>query len=240
MSFYQSIAQQYDSIFPLNQQQVNFVLNTIPKGDTSHHLLDIGCGTGKLSNILSSYNMQVTGIDLDETMLEIAKKFSNEKLHFKQVNMLEMSKQYPPNHFNTILCLGNTLVHLNSEQEIGECLKQCRTLLQEKGSLVIQIINYDRILNNDIKALPTIENELVKFERKYIYKAELRRIDFNTILTLKKENKQLTNTQLLYPIRKNELENVLSAAGFSSFEYFGNFNGDKLTESSIPLIVICN
>lgn len=41
---------------------------------TQFHVLDIGCGTGRLSRALSEHVAKVTGIDISETMLQKAKQ----------------------------------------------------------------------------------------------------------------------------------------------------------------------
>ena len=43
-------------------------------------LLDLGCGTGKYSNLMTSLNLKVVGVDRSNNMLKIAKqKYSKNK-----------------------------------------------------------------------------------------------------------------------------------------------------------------
>ena len=48
------------------------------------HLLDLGCGTGQYSNLMTKLNLKVTGVDRSNNMLNIAKKKykKNKKLNF--------------------------------------------------------------------------------------------------------------------------------------------------------------
>ncbi len=71
MSFYQSIADQYEDIFPLNNMQIEFVKNSF-KNEKDLSLLDIGCGTGGLSIELGKIFSKVVAIDLNEAMIKKA------------------------------------------------------------------------------------------------------------------------------------------------------------------------
>ena len=124
MSFYTSISEYYRKIFPLNPAQTRFVLDRFPNA-SNLSLLDIGCGTGDLCLALSSSFRLVTGIDLDEEMLEIAQgnKGDLKNVDFHRMNMLEMDLKFGPESFDAILCFGNTLVHLANLEEIARFLE---------------------------------------------------------------------------------------------------------------------
>jgi SAM-dependent methyltransferase len=239
MEFYQSIAKLYDYIFPLNPEQINFVRSCIP--DTGNaKVLDVGCGSGSLCLAMAPVFKKVVGIDPDQSMLYLARKkagtqFSN--LQFLPYGMLGLENKFQKESFDAILCFGNTLVHLGSEAEILAFLTQARALLRQKGKLFLQIIHYDRIIDQDIKGLPTIENEQIKFVRNYHFHAEDNSLDFETILTDKKSSKDIRNVIPLHPIRKDALKYLLIKAGFSHIAFYGNFKKDHLLDSSVPLII---
>lgn len=53
-------------------------------------VIDIGCGTGALSSVLSDKGMTVTGIDTAEKMIKIARgKAENKKIKFIKANVLD-------------------------------------------------------------------------------------------------------------------------------------------------------
>ncbi|MDA3892398.1 MAG: class I SAM-dependent methyltransferase [Salinivirgaceae bacterium] len=237
MSFYKSIANFYDYIFPLNINQVDFVLKSVPKIEQAK-ILDIGCGTGSLTNALSEICSSVVGIDLDTEMLSIAEnKKSSENVQFIEGNMLGLSNQFENNSFDTIVCFGNTLVHLDNIQEIGSFLSQSHQILKKGGKLFIQIINYDRILNEEINFLPTIENSKIKFTRDYVYLSEDHKINFTTELFNKQTCTQIENQQLLYPLKRQEISQLLKANGFNELHIYGSFKKEPFTFESVPLII---
>lgn len=238
MDFYRSIAEVYNKIFPLNPGQVAFTNRAFSHtGDLS--LLDIGCGTGSLSLALSTTFQKVVGIDLDEAMLEKAGIVANGKtnLEFLPLDMLEIDPYFYPETFDGIVCYGNTLVHLSSLEQISLFFKKCHRLLTPHGKLLIQIINYDRILDQKINSLPTLENNDIQFIRNYHYNSDTHLIDFETILTIKEKNQVIMNSVPLFPVRKSEIEAALLDAGFSKFIFFGNFKGEAPGSDSIPLVI---
>lgn len=236
MKFYQYIADYYEQIFPLNKMQIDFVGNAVIDSEEKS-LLDIGCGTGSLSIELSKVFKKVTAIDLDISMIEKAVQKNHKQIDFHVLNMLDIEQVFGQQSFATVICFGNTLVHLESLKSIFSFFIQSRSILEENGKLLLQLINYDNIINNGIGSLPSIENDTIKFVRNYAYHPAKNMIDFETVLTIKKSKQQIKNTIQLYPLRKFEIEELLRKAGFSDWKFYGNFKRDALTENSIPLVI---
>lgn len=238
MAFYKSISGHYDDIFPLNPMQINFVLKSFDS-TSGLKMLDVGCGTGSLSITLAPHFGEVIGIDPDEKMLDLATAKAGEihpNLSFYPYGMLDLEKHVIFNNIDAVLCFGNTLVHLGSEEEIFEFLKQAKAILKPKGKLLIQIINYDRIFNEKIDGLPTIENERIKFIRNYHY-TDKNALDFETILSIKESDEEIRNTIPLFPILKEDLIRLVQQAGFHDILLHGNFKRDPHLPGSIPLVL---
>ena len=151
--------------------------------------------------------------------------------------MMEIKSQFGPDAFDAIICFGNTLVHLENISEILDFFMQTKTILKEGGKFLLQIINFDRILDQNIDSLPTLENDHIKFVRNYHYLKDRHLIEFKTILTIKSTNQVFLNNIPLFPIRQSEIENVLLEAGFKTIQFFGNFNSDPLLPESIPMVI---
>ena len=236
IDFYAAISKHYREIFPLNPMQSSFV-----KGSFSTHsekaLLDVGCGKGDLVLDLSTSFGLLTGIDLDSFMLEDARVAAPDNTRFMRLDMMNLIKQFEKGAFDGLLCFGNTLVHLPNRLSISEFLQQAGIVLKGKGKLLLQIINYDRILDQDVRSLPTIETENCSFVRNYRYDNKAHLVDFETRLSIKASGESILNKIQLYPLLKTELHSMLLDAGFSSISYFGNFKRDPLEKNSIPMVV---
>jgi glycine/sarcosine N-methyltransferase len=239
MKFYSDIAENYNYIFPYNEQQKLFTYNHLGEKPLNASILDIGCATGGLTFELSKNVKKVIGIDLDTEMINYAKnRFSKykSKLRFICDNMMNVDNYFNLTSLDCIVSFGNTIVHLQTENEVKKLFHKIRNCLNASGYFLFQIINYDRILNKKISSLPTIENEHIKFERRYNYIGN-NMIEFKTNLVIKKTGKNQKNKVTLLPLQKNTLEKILKENGFNKISYYGNFKRDPLNDESMQLIV---
>ena len=236
MDFYQAISKHYREIFPMNPLQAGFVKESFSTLQEKT-LLDVGCGKGDLVLELSTSFGHLTGIDLDSSMLEDASAAAPDNTSFLRLDMMDLRKQFGKEAFDGLLCFGNTLPHLPDLRSISEFLRQAGNVLKGNGKLLLQIINYDRILDQDVRSLPTIDTDHCSFVRNYNYDSQAHLVDFETILKIKTSGEHIVNKIRLYPLRKAELHSMLLDAGFLSISYYGNFRLDPPSADSIPLVV---
>ncbi|MPW24482.1 methyltransferase domain-containing protein [Alkalibaculum sp. M08DMB] len=237
MGFYEEIAKYYDYIFPIGNDQIEFLAKEA--GFTSKNVLDIACGTGGYSIGLSKLGHDVTAVDLDYQMVQVLNEKiidTDLKINAMVGNMLELD-QLLSNNYNLAFCIGNSIVHLDKEKAIGQFFEIAKSLLNDKGKLIIQIINYDRIIMYNVKSLPTIKNDEIKlnFERLYRYEKEDNVVYFKTIL--KVDNKQIENEIPLYPLLSDDLCKLLKNAGFKDIQLYGDFKGSPYDKSDSFTVV---
>lgn len=236
---YRSIAPYYEEIFPLKGATISFVRSFL-KGAPSR-VLDTGCAVGQLATALARDGHDVTGIDLDAAMMETARKDAANrglKVYFETMNMMDIDAHFAPHSFDMALCLGNTMVHLQSPEEIGRFIKKVFDLLKKQGTFIVQVVNYDHVLARGITELPVIDTPHVRFERHYIYDPANHIMHFQTRFTLKEERKQFQDEVLLYPLTGSELDALIKDAGFSEAVYYGDFAANKYTAESPALIAV--
>ena len=240
MSFYQSISSYYDRIFPASPTTVQFLHNRVkPQG----RILDIACGTGNHTLELARRNHLVTGIDLDEAMLDHAvRKRGDCTAEFMPGNMLRLAEHFPAGGcFDLIYCIGNSIVHLDNEQQVAQTLRDCRRLLSTGGCLVIQTVNFDKVLGNQEFTLPTLhsEDKTIQFTRKYEYDSLSSTVFFHTVLAAKegRETRKISNRIPLLVIGSDRLCELVSEAGFTSPSLHGSFRGEPYTIGSPAAIL---
>jgi glycine/sarcosine N-methyltransferase len=236
MSFYDEIAEYYDLIFPLNRAQIDFVKSCIERPYQGKRLLDVGCGTGDLAIELAAEGFEMVAIDSDPEMLLRADRKAQGSVTFQRLDMRGLAS-FTPRSFDGILCFGNTLVHLTDLSDIESFCIQAKGLLGKGGRLLLQILNYDHILDHHIKALPLIENDTIRFERFYEHEARSGLIGFRTKLTVKGTGREIDNEILLYPLRRGAFEEMLRKAGFTRISVYGDFDRKELRPDSLPLVV---
>ena len=234
--FYESIAKVYDYIFPKNRKQLEFV-ESIKKINSKEKMLDIGCATGNLTELLGEKTRNIVGIDLDKELLKEAKE-KHPNLNFENMNMLKINEKFEENSFDRVVSFGNTLVHLDSREEVEEFFQKVYKTLKFNGFFIVQIINYNRIIEKNIKNLPTIDNEKVKFVRDYEYDKSIGKVDFITELTIKEANLNIKNNIKLLALTKIEIQKFLGETGFRNIEFYGDFEGRELSDNSEALIFV--
>ena len=225
--FYNQIAEKYDFIFPLSPAHKTFFASEL-HGKT---ILDVGAATGNLTAYLSSQGYEVTAIDLSEGLIA---KAAEKGVTVQQLNMLAID-ELPT--FDNIVCIGNTLPHLDSKTSVQLFLQKAYRQLTQGGKLVLQLVNFQKYFAQQqgdyLGNLPLIENDKVKFER-YYYLNEEGKIRFKTIL-----DDTIKNEELLQPIFADQLTEWLTQIGFQAINLYGNFKKDPFDkEKSMALIVI--
>ena len=224
--FYNQIAEKYDFIFPLSPAHKTFFASEL-HGKT---ILDVGAATGNLTAYLSSQGYEVTAIDLSERLIA---KAAEKGVIVQQHNMLAID-ELPT--FDNIVCIGNTLPHLDSKTSVQLFLQKAYGQLTQRGKLVLQLVNFQKYFAQQqgdyLGNLPLIENDKVKFER-YYYLNEEGKIRFKTIL-----DDTIKNEELLQPIFADQLTEWLTQIGFQAINLYGNFKKDPFDkEKSMALIV---
>ncbi len=254
MDFYKALSKYYDEIFPLKEQQKKF-LQTYFNTYGQHSILDVGCGTGSYVLEIASWGIEADGVDLSQDMIDIAKQKTREKAstaRFYEGDMQDLNTSVEAS-YEGILCLGNTLAHLPSELALSKVLDDFR---QKARYLLIQIVNYDRIIAQKVRELPEIKTPNLVFYRYYTYLTN-GMIEFTTKIDLsmnrptdptdpmmktkdeqnQQEKSVLTSVNTLFPLLKNELEKSLLLEGWEPVHWWGSYAGEDWQEDSPATIV---
>jgi len=245
VELYRAIADAYDGIFPLDPSQVGFVAARVPSGG---RILDAGCASGSLSCALAALGFSATGIDLSQRLIAQAVRKARRQPapdapapRFRLMDMKVAGFEFPSGAFDAVLCLGNTLPHLSGPSEIGRCLSGFRKILEPGGLLVVQTVDFDKLAGLGLERLPTIENDALRFERRYPGFEPGKPFDFETRLWIKPAPDPISGTARLYALSRKELDGLLERAGFPSREYFSGFAGDfgyPDDSGKVPLLIV--
>ncbi|MBX2877781.1 MAG: class I SAM-dependent methyltransferase [Saprospiraceae bacterium] len=131
------IAIEFDQIATLPERNWNhnihyhaWLLAELPA--SCKRVLEIGCGKGRLSLELAKQAEAVTGIDLSNEMLKIARSRSQRvnNIRFEQTDYLQ--KDYPPAYFDAIVSVA-TLHHM----DLPAALKRVKSDLKPGGKFLV-------------------------------------------------------------------------------------------------------
>lgn len=125
----------YSSMGKEYSVEANIVRKFIRKYKLSNgkNLLDVGCGTGIHANLLSRH-YQVEGLDIDKSMLAVArKKYPN--IRFQQGDMVEFKLK---RKFDIIVCLFSAIGYVKTKLRLQKTIKNMSQHLLPGGVLLIE------------------------------------------------------------------------------------------------------
>lgn len=128
-------------------------------------------------------------------------------------------------------------MHLESGEDVTAFLHNCKRLLLPGGCLILQIVNYDRILRHKQTELPliTVPDKHLMLVRKYVLSPES--VQFMTELQCDAEH-WASETRLL-ALKQGDLEKSLGNAGFKDIKFYGDFEKNPWnTESPATIAVV--
>lgn len=223
---YDHFVEYYNRIFPFDEDlETSLIPYTTPRGNA----VDLGCGTGRLVDLLHRMNMNTEGVDLNQAMINYAKHaYPNLRFHHRSmVDFLNQSKTY-----QLITCFGNTLPHLNHD-ELELFFTNLKQSLHLQGYALIQLLNYTHILKTKPQMLKPITFEGGSFIREYIYHEK--HLTFKTTLTI---HESITADQTtLYPYTKDQLVEMIEKHDLSVKTY-ADFDQSDWTEDGYVLSLV--
>lgn len=240
MDFYELLSSYYDDIFKSSEEKLEFLSKGL-KG--YERILDIGAGTGTYSIPLARKGFQVYAVDSDPSMVARMKsKADGLTNHFFGVlGMEDISKIQSKGPFKLAYCIGNTIPHLGTYEQMESFLSQTREGLSTDGELILQTVNYDKILSvmeeKGEFLFPEVELEDDKtFKRKYtLMDGDEGHEEVKILFTGEIDSK--VGETILTAVRSNRLMMMVLSAGFSKANIYGNFDMSDYTKDS-PAIVI--
>ncbi len=237
MDLYAHLAPLYDRLFPVNPATIDFLSGLMAGGKAEVDAIDLGSATGGHAFALAALGWRVTAVEPSVDLDALARsKAQNQgaKPHFVQGDMRDLAALVAPASLDLVLCLGNTLPHLASLDEVFSFMGAAREALKPGAAIVLQVLNYERI--GPGFAFPPMRVEGAEFRRSYAARHDAR-LSFDTELSLG-DGTVLKDSTPLLPLGPDILEAVLGASGFLKLETRSAWDGAPFsrTESQVLLL----
>jgi len=240
--FYDDISGNYDEMFNFEKDltTAKSVIAKLKEQFEFKSALDIGCGTGSFTLALAQNGIKVTGMDLSNSMIDAAKKNSlayGLNIDFINSGMNEMLSNID-GKFDLIMCMGNTLPHLLDKKDLSAMTSACKQLLNPGGHLILNLLNYDRVLGAKERVIGITLGKKLEFIRFYDFESpyvifNLLEVDWSIVPPTHK----LVSTKL-YPYTHMDLEFALMQADFKDLTVYGSLGFDKYNPQKSKSILI--
>ncbi len=243
MDFYNEIAGFYDQMtrFDSRVNKEKNLFSSFLQHYPIKTAIDLSCGSGLHTIVLNQLGVTTTGIDISSEMLELARQNASQYgIHadFISQSMEELNVSQPA---DALLCLGNSIPHLQNESALKNVLKRAKDSIHSGGWIVLQILNYSKILEKQERIVAIHETENKTFIRFYDFLESC--LQFNILMIEKTENSlthTLNNTQL-QPFTHHTLIKNLDQTGFTNIKLFGNLEFSSFDPStSANLVILAN
>ncbi len=237
--FYDSIANDYDRMISFDKrlalEEPRFRSLVNKYSITS--ALDAGAGSGFHSILLARCGVSVTAIDISGEMLrKLRQHAQSQNLAIDTIESDFLKIRLPGLSFDAVLCLGNSLVHLPSPVHLKKTISKFAKLLKPGGVLILQILNYDKIL----KQKERVQSIKKSGDTLYIryYEFHEKQILFN-LLTINTETLEHDLRSIpIRPIGSMDLRNILIKSGLRQTRLYGDLALTPFSRSTSHDLVI--
>jgi SAM-dependent methyltransferase len=209
-------------------------------------VLDVACGTGRHAIEFAGWGLKAAGCDISSEMLRLARGAAAEAcvdVDFFEADLTDVGRK--AGKFDAIVCLGNSLPHLQTQRELDRAMRSIRRALEPGGVFVSQIRNYERIIRDNLRFMPPTSAEIDGEENVFFRMLDIhgpRRIDFNIIRMARGEAGRWTHTvqtTRLRPITKAHMNAALKRAGFKKVRHLADYSGARFgINKTLDLITV--
>jgi SAM-dependent methyltransferase len=135
-------------------------------------MLDVACGKGRHSRILSEKGFFVTGIDLSADSIAAASAFENEQLEFFQH---DMRLPFRINYYNYVFNFFTSFGYFKTRREHDDAIRTIANALKPKGRLVMDYLNVHyaeyNLVANEVKQMDDTHYQITRWQdEEYFYK----------------------------------------------------------------------
>ena len=234
---YQKFASVYDAIMDdtLYDKWTDFSLRHLPKTNDKNKLLELACGTGIQSICFSQAGFEVTGLDLSEDMLAIAKdraRLAKESITFLQGDMLDLSQA---GTYDFVTCYSDSICYMQDEVEVGDVFKEVYAALNDGGVFIFDVHSTHQV--DEVFPGYSYHENADDFAMVWDTYADdaPHSIVHELTFFIKEEDGRFTRYDEVHEERTYDIltyDILLEQAGFQSFKVYADFEDKEPTDTS--------
>ena len=221
-----------------------FYMRWLPKNKHAR-ILELCCGTGRLTIPIAHEEYDITGVDITPSMLEQARKSATEEgveIKFIEGDVRSLDL---PFKYDLIFIPFNSIHHMYTNDDLFKLFDVVQNHLEEDGIFIIDCFNPDIQLivdgKNELKKVSEYTTEdgraiLVKQSMHYESHTQVNRIEWHYFINGVFDSIQKLDMRMYFP---QEMDYYLKSNGFSIIHKFGDFEEGEFSNESLKQIFIC-
>lgn len=159
------------------KSRCEYICNLLAEGGVGKGiLLDLACGTGTMSMLLSDKGYDVIGVDASEDMLSVAQE---KKMESGKDIMLLCQRMEELDLFGTInaaVCTLDSINHITDEETVKKVFSKVSLFMEDKGLFIFDV-------NTPYKHREVLGNNTFVYDMEDVYCVWQNSTDKNTLLT---------------------------------------------------------
>jgi len=211
------------------KKEIPFLIKIFKKYGKIKTILDVGCGMGRHTHLLSKKGYKCEGVEPHPKMIEYAKKHYPE-VTYKVNSMQDINYK---NQFDAVMCIFSIIVFNKSNEEAIKTFKNFYRALKKNGILILETFNCINWISNpsfrkEFQEVDKQNNEKVVY-REWINTNNQSYVSERTYYDLKTGKKKGSFTKesrMFFPL---ELKFFLEQAGFEVLDMYSSNDLSEMT-----------
>ena len=243
-----SDAQRYDLVMGAyaSGDQLNFYRRQVAR--YGGPVLELACGSGRLTIPLAKAGLNITGMDISEEMLQLAKLKASKAGISTSFIQGDMRSFDLGEKFKFIFIPAPSLSHLHKREEIEDCLSCVRRHLAEEGRFLLELFNSSvRMLARESgRRYPVGQYEDPKAGSQVFVTEEVgydSASQVNHIQWFFRNEGRDDEVMLSFEMKQffpQEMDALLWYNGFLIERKYGNYNEEEFSRDAWKQLIICH
>ena len=235
----------YDLMLGDRINDLPFYLNQLT--GCGKRVLELGCGTGRITIPLALQGFDITGIDIEESMLARAREKAAQKgvsidwVH-GDVRYFDLGKQ-----FDAVLFPVNSIAHMLDNRDMEACLACVWRHLADDGRFIFQAFNplFEVFMRDPNQRYPSYEYEdpngrgRVTITESNTYDRALQVNDITWYYLFEDTQEEILKSLRVRMFFPQELDSLLRHNGFDIIAKYGGFDQSPFSSESDHQILVC-
>ncbi len=244
MNSYSDFAYIYDSLMHKDvdyEKWADYIENIFDMYDVNPELVcDLACGTGNITIPLARRGYDMTGVDISEDMLNIAREKS-EGLDILFLNQ-SMTKLDLYGTMGAFLCMIDGINYITAPKSLLKLFTRIKTCFIDDGGLFIFDISTEHKLKNVIGSNTFVhsdKNIFYTWQNRFIEKRNLSDMFLTFFVKDGKKYSRFEERHLQKAYSEKELKYLLKKAGFQSVDTYDELTFSPPRKDSERIVFVC-